>query len=303
MKRVALLSILLVLAACVPVAQAPPAIEERPPAAEVPPATPAPRVIPHPFTKVWQVRGSERILWGFDQDGRLILLNSSDKTVVLEYKDGRLARIDDGGIPVRFFYDDRGRLLSAEKGLARWIFTYSSKGTLLSMENHEKLTFLHDSKGRLSSVTRDGGPSTEFVYDGQNRTKTMIRGRIETQLLYDEDGRLALLSRQDDHLVLAYWRHDLLSSLSGTMYGLKETVNYGPAAITLVSNVEQNVFESEHPEDTDARLKAFNTFLFCTRFRKLPVLFDGQSWVLYREYFKGNVSDYLLQGFVCDALP
>jgi hypothetical protein len=295
----------MLLAACVPEPKALPRVEEgQPPASKeaLPPVIE--RTIPPVYTQVWQLRGKERILWGYDQQGKLVLLNSSAAAIVLDRdRDGRLVRIDDGIKPMTFFYDDKGKLLSAEKGITRWIFAYTSKGRLLSMENDEKLTITHDSKGRLSSVARDSGPTTEFAYDGQNRTKSMYKGRIETSMFYDTDGRLARLDREDDHLVIGYWREDLLSSLSGTMYGLKETVNYGPGAITLLSNVEQNVFESEHIEDAKARLDAFDTFLFCTRFRKLPVLFDGQSWVLYHEYFKGNITDYVLTGFICDVLP
>ncbi|MEM2916182.1 MAG: hypothetical protein QXT19_02390 [Candidatus Woesearchaeota archaeon] len=302
-KTLALLAVLLLLG-CVPEYQE---AEKVPVKAEIVPKelvnAMKERVIPPPYTKVWQTRGKEKILWGYDKEGRLVLLNSSSKTVVLDYNDGLLTRIDDGVKPINFIYDANGKLVSAEKGIKKWVFTYTSTGKLWTMENDEKLTVYHDSKGRLSSVSRDGGASTEFSYDKYNRTYYMLKGGIGTDFYYDSDGRLKLIKRQDDNLVLAYWRYDLLSSLSGTMYGLKETVNYGPTAITLVSNVEQNEFTSQYPEDAEARLKAFNTFLFCKRFRKLPVLFDGQSWVLYHEYMKGDISDYLLTSFVCDYLP
>ncbi len=302
MKYISIIAALLLLAACVPEYVPPPQTVKEPPKTEIPPLPAAERTIPLPYTKVWQTRGDEQMLWGFDQEGKLILLNSSTRSVVLSYKGKNLVTIDDGVKPVTFFYD-HDRLLSAQKGITRWIFTYTSKGTLLTMENDEKVRASHDSKGRLSSIARDGGASTEFVYDDKNRTKSMFKDKIETTMFYDRDGRLARMDRWDDHLVIAYWREDLLSSLSGTMYGLKETVNYGPTEIKLVSNVEENVFASTYADEIAARMKAFNTFLFCTRFRKLPVLFDGQSWVLYHEYFKGNITDYLLTSFMCDHLP
>lgn len=301
MKKILVFVVLAFLVGCV----AEPSLPEKArevPVAEVP-VVEHEQVLPVPYLKVLQQRGDESILWGYDQEGLLVLLNGSEKSVVLEYdRDGKLVLIDDGE-PQRFFYDNTGKLLSVEQGLKRLLFTYSSKGRLLSMEDGEKLTVTHDSKGRLSSVARDNGPSTEFVYDELNRTKSLFKNRVETVLGYDDDGRLTRFDRDDDHLVIAYWREDLLSSLSGTMYGLKETVNYGPTAITLVSNVEENVFESAYPDESAARMDAFNTFLFCTRFRKLPVLFDGQSWVLYHEYLKGNISDYLLLTFTCKVLP
>lgn len=248
---------------------------------------------------VWQTRGKEQILWGYDEEGHLVLLNSTSKTIVLSYGDGRLSRIDDGIKPLTLTYD-QGRLVAVRRGVKQWAFTYTSKGALLTMENDERLTVTHDSKGRLSSVTRDGGASTEFEYDTQNRTKAIYRAQSKTNLAYDDKSRLKLMSRDDDHLVLAYWRYNLLSSLSGTMYGIKETVNYGPTAVTLVSDVEQNEFIGGNDE---TRMHAFNTFLYCTRFRKLPVIFDGQSWTVFHEYMKGNISDYLRIGFVCDYLP
>jgi YD repeat-containing protein len=299
MRLLVTLLLLALLAACVPEYVQPEEKAIQQPAKKPAAVVPYERFIPEPAAVVLERRGNRTLQWGFDSEGRLVMLNGTETLVGFQYKDNRLALIDDGERPVRFFYD-RNRLLSVEKGVSRWQLTYSSKGGLLSMENREKLTVTHDSKGRLSSVKRDGGPTTEFVYDDQNRTKSMFRDKAETALHYDDNGRLTLMTRGSDHLVIGYWRYDLLSSLSGTMYGLKETVNYGPTAITLVSNVEQSEFSGG---DEALRLKAFNTFLFCTRFRSLPVLFDGVSWVLYREYMKGNITDYLQTTFVCDALP
>lgn len=294
-----MLLLLALLAACVPEYVPPEKQAEAAPVKKPAAAVPYERFVPDPSALVLERRGNRTLQWGFDAEGRLVMLNSTYRLVGLQYRDNRLSLIDDGERPVRFFYD-RDRLLSVEKGVLRWQFTYSSKGNLLAMENHEKLAVTHDSKGRLSSVKRDGGPTTEFVYDDLNRTKSMFRDKAETALHYDDNGRLTLMARGSDHFVLAYWRYDMLSSLSGTMYGLKETVNYGPTAITLVSNVEQSEFSGG---GDSLRLKAFNTFLLCTRFRNLPVLFDGVSWVLYREYLKGNITDYLQMSFVCDALP
>jgi len=301
MRTAWLLAVLVILSACVPEPDAAVQPEGRvnAPVSEAR-SLPSARVIPVPQISVWQARGGENILWGFDGQGRLVLLNSSAKTVVLAYEDSDLLSIDDGIGPVRFFYDDKGKLLSAEHGILRWIFTYSSKGNLLSMENRDTLRVTHDSKGRLSSVIRDGGASTEFVYDELNRTEEMFKADVKTSMHYDTEGRLARMDRASDHLVIGYWRHDLLSSLSGTMYGLKETVNYGSADTTLVSNVEQNAFAGG---DDAHRMRAFNIFLFCTRFRKIPVLFDGQSWVLAHEYLKYSITDYLRMGFICDSLP
>lgn len=305
MKKAVVLLVLVFLAACVPEPQdtAPEPVAPKK-TVEPAPQEKAPLVVPVPYTKVTQSRGADLILWGYDPQMRLVLLNSSAGTVVFSYDEqGRLASIDDGAKETKFYHDKEGKLLRVEQGRQHRVFTYSSKGKLLSVENGEKLRVLHDSKGRLSSVARDSGASTEFVYDEWNRTDELRKGGITIGMHYDSEGRLARMDKEDDHLVLGYWREDLLSSLSGTMYGLKETVNYGPESITLLSNVQQNVFDSEHPEDGAARMDAFTTFLFCTRFRKLPVLFDGQSWVLYHEYMKGNITDYLLRGFVCEYLP
>lgn len=305
MKKFLVLLALLALVACVPEPTEPKTfkeLHEEPEEQAVEPVSE--RVIPPAYTKVWQTRGDERILWGFDQKGNLMLLNSTTKSIVLTYDDyNKIIEIDDGIKPSKFFYDNKGKLLSVEKGIERWILGYSSTGRLVRFDTREKWRFLYNSKGRLSRVSR-GSTNIDFTYDPErNRTKSMFFGQLETQMAYDRDGRLKLMQRGGDHLVLAYWREDLLSSLSGTMYGLKETVNYGPTAITLISNIEQNNFESQYPEDREARFSAFNTFLFCSRLRKLPVLFDGKSWVLFREYFKGSIDEYLLKTFVCGVLP
>jgi YD repeat-containing protein len=303
MRKIVLLMALLLLSACVPEYQEPQTIAEKIKPKPAPVVNETVLEIPDTPVKVWQTRGSERILWGYSRAGDLVLINSSKKTVVLDYLDHKLLSIDDGVKPLKFYYDSSDRLNRVEKGIRKWIFTYSSKGNLLTMEDGEDIGVTYDSKGRLSSVARDGGPSTEFEYDDLNRTKMVYKAKVGTEVRYDSEGRIAMIRRQDDYIVLGYWRYNLLSSLSGPMYGLKETVNYGPSTITLISNTEQNAFESEDPEDFETRAKSFNTFLFCTRFRKLPVIFDGQSWVMFREYFKGSIKEYLTMGFVCDSLP
>ncbi|MEM4266026.1 MAG: hypothetical protein QXX65_03045 [Candidatus Woesearchaeota archaeon] len=294
----------LLVTGCVPEYQEPVTIKERlKPEQKAEPVIAPERIIPMPRTRVFQNSRAGQVLWGYNEAGDLILLNSTSKTVVLSYEGGNLISIDDGIKPIKFYYGANGRLTGAERGVRHWAFAYTAKGKLYSMEDGEKLTVMHDSKGRLSSVARDNGVATEFEYDDYNRTKAIYRQKLKTDVYYDAEGRLARLQHEDDHLVIGYWRYNLLSSLSGTMYGLKETVNYGPTSITLISNVDQNEFTSQYPEDSEARLKAFNTFLFCKRFRKLPVLFDGQSWVLYHEYMKGDILDYLLTSFICDYLP
>jgi len=259
--------------------------------------------VPPPFTTVVQQRRNDNITWGYDEAGNLVLVNGTAKTSVLSYENDKLVRIDDGVKPLTLAYDSEGRLVGAEKGIRKWAFTYNSRGQLVEMRDDENLHVLYDSKQRLSSVARDSGTSTEFAYDSRNRTNAMYRFGIKTDLAYDSESRLKLLARADDHLVLAYWRYNLLSSLSGTMYGMKETVNYGPNDIELISNVEKNDFASLNPALPERRFHAFNTFLFCTRFRKLPVIFDGQSWVIFHEYMKGDIKDYLLISYVCDFLP
>jgi len=304
MKKLCILLAVLLLAACVPEYQAPQTIVQKVKQNQAPVVNATPeRVIPVPATIVWQTSGAGQVVWGYNAIGDLVLLNTSEKTVALEYVDHKLLSIDNGVKPVRFYYDGNGRLSRAEQGIRKWLFTYNSKGKLVTMEDGERVGITYDSKGRLSSVTRDSGASTELEYDELNRTKAMYKNRIKTEMRYDDEGRLGMIRRQDDYIVIGYWRYSLLSSISGPMYGLKETVNYGPTAITLVSNVEQNDFKCENPKDFETTSKAFNVFMFCTRFRKLPVIFDGQSWIMYHEYFKGNIDDYLLTGFICDALP
>jgi YD repeat-containing protein len=294
---------LLLLSACVPEYQEPVKITEKIKPELKPAVNDSIRIIPEPFVKVWQKRGDGSVLWGYNEAGNLFLINSSEKTVVIDYEDGKITQIDDGIKPVKFYYSPEGRLLSAEQGIKRWIFTYSSKGSLLSMDNGEKLSFTYDSKGRLSSVKRDNGASTELEYDELNRTKAFYKNRIKADVRYDDEGRLGMIRIQDDYMVVGYWRYSLLSTMSGPMYGMKETVSYGPSSITLVSDSDPQVFDSTYTEIPDYLLDSFNTFLFCNKFKRIPVIFDGQSWVLFHDYLKGDISEYLMKNFICDALP
>lgn len=299
MKKLTITILALLLASCVPEPQPIPktTLEERE-GKKVVVRAQEPFEIPPVYSRVWQ---NEKTLWGFDDQTRLVLYNSSEKTVVFKYdNEGRLDSIRTPNKKYDVLYGKHGPLKVVLDDKTVHSFRYNSIGQLVGWESgQERFSFTYDSKGRLSSYFRDKGQMTEFVYDQKNRTSKILRGRLETSVRRDDRDRLGMLVRQDDYWVFGYWRENLLSSMSGPLYGLKETVNYGPASIKIVSNIGQTVFESE---TFKPRLSALNLYLFCTRWRKIPVLFEWASWVILNEYQNGTVQDYVTNTLLCEAI-
>lgn len=250
------------------------------------------------FNTVLQTRGDTVVLYWFDQNDNIILINNSGKSTYFFYDGDKLMMIKSWDKERNFLYGS-GLLTNVVSKYETTDFVRDAWNRLIGIEDGEKVSFSYDPNDRLLSFKRGSGMPTTFEYDEKDRIKSFTKVLTTTNAYYDDSGRLKLLDTQNSFLVIAYWREDLLSSLSGDVYGLKETVSYNQNDIKLVSATDESVFTGELER---LRINALNTYLFCKKFRKAPVVFDALSYILFYDYFDEGVEEYIVMSYYCEAL-
>lgn len=213
--------------------------------------------------------------WTLYYEGGKLEKIEGKETTTLEYQDGRLARID--GQP--FFYDEKGRLIT--------------------VQDDESLHLEYDSKDDIRIARRGIAGKTSLDYK-DNRTKYITRGSVRTTVYYDDKNRTRLFDQQDSHITLGYWRDDKLIKLSGSTIGEGIEVSYGPdtqpTQAQIISQTDKTRFTAP---STDALYKTVDLYLYCNYLRRLPVIFDGISYTMVREYFDENIQDYFIKNQIC----
>ncbi|MBI4016419.1 MAG: hypothetical protein HY363_01875 [Candidatus Aenigmarchaeota archaeon] len=234
----------------------------------------------------------------FDAEKKLIAVHKGTETIKFEYENASLKKIS-AVKPIEFTYSEKNLLTNITT--PRWTVNlhYDRYDRLnVYATRDDQIRFDWDINDQLTGFKTDQGIPTTFTYYENKKIKS-FKKTVETIVRYDDKNRIKGLQSDDDFMIINYWKDNLLSSLSGSKYGLKETVNYGPTEIKLVSNTEQVVF-SEGTEET--RIAAFNLFLVCKKIKYIPVVFDPRSWSIYSDYFKKGIVDYLVNNFVCNAV-
>lgn len=156
--------------------------------------------------------------------GRITALALADGTQILSYgyTDGHLTHVvNSSGLPLRFGYDDLGRITSwtdtnhrrfdytyddrhrcvAQSGTSGHLnvrFTYGDGVTTLT-DSHGHITrFLVDGRARITSEIDPVGATTRYTHDEYNRLLTRTDPLGNTcAFTYDEQGRLITITRPD----------------------------------------------------------------------------------------------------------
>ncbi len=247
------------------------------------------------FNTVLQTRGDAVTAYWFDQNDNIIFINNSGKVTYFFYDENKLVRIKGDAGEKNLNYKEGG-LSTAVSKYETAEFVRDVWGRLTGIEDGEKVSFSYDPNDRLSSFRRGSGVPTTFEYDEEGRIKNFTKALTTTKAYYDDNGRLKLLDTQNNFLVIAYWREDLLSSLSGDVYGLKETISYNQNDIKLISATDESVFTGELER---LKIKALNLYLFCKKFKKAPIVFDALSYTLFHDYFDKEVEGYIVTNYYC----
>ena len=253
---------------------------------------------PAPAIIVKQSSPTQTISLGFDAENKIIAVYIGTNIVTLDHENSSLKKIS-AAKPIEFTYGEKGLLTNITT--PRWtINLHYDRYDRLNVYTtpNDKIRFDWDINDQLTGFKTDQGVPTTFAYNEDKKIRS-FKKTVETIVRYDDKNRIRSLQSDDDFMLINYWKDDLMSSLSGSKYGLKETVNYGPTEIKLVSNTDEQVFSGGTEE---ARITAFNLFLACKKIKYIPVVFDSRSWTIYSDYFKKGIVDYLVNNFVCNAV-
>lgn len=180
----------------------------------------------------------------YDELGRLRAVDLPDQADTSFTYDaaGRIATITDGTGTTTFTYDDYGRLVGEQRGVADASLSYRydimgrrsamelRRGPILAARN----TYDYDAAGRILSVTDTTGGETDFGYDAAGRLATVDHANgSRTSYTFDPAGQIArvlnlpegLLDLRGDADSPLQATTDTLASLHGLGSELSEPAN------------------------------------------------------------------------------
>ena len=243
----------------------------------------------------------EEIVYGYDAELNLVSVEREHKKILFYYaQDGFLESIVAPDRAVEFHRNERGELTKIiDKSKETQIkYDFYGRPSKVDFSDGETLAFEFDGFNRLLKFRRGAGIPVVFFYR-DNKLVSFTKASVVTELSFNAAGLLKGVLTGDDHLVVNYGRDNLLSYFAGSKYGLGETVSYNTNDVSLVSNKDNAVFSGD-PEPV--RFKAFNLYLGCTKFKRIPVVFDPLAYVLFENYFKEDVVGYLVNNYVCEVV-
>ncbi len=243
----------------------------------------------------------EEILYSYDDSLNLVAVDRRDKRIKLFYThDGFVQEIIAPDRILEFYRNPRGELTRITDNNKEITIKYDFYGrpSKVTFNDGDTLTFEFDGFNRLLKVKRGVGIPSVFFYR-DNKLASLTKQSVVTEFSFNADGLLRSVLTGDDYLVLNYGKDKLLSYLAGSKYGLAETISYNTNDVSLVSNKDNAVFTGE-PEQV--RFKAFNLYLGCTKFKRIPVVFDPIAYVLFNNYFKEDIIGYLVNNYVCEVV-
>ena len=153
----------------------------------------------------------------------------------------------------------------------------------------------------LRTATRGLAGKTSIDYYKDNKIKYITRGSITSDTHYDDKGRLRSIGFGNAEIILGYWRDNKLIKITGRTYGKGMEVSYGPDYppfnAKIISSDDNSEFTST---DTESLYKIVDLYLYCQYIRRLPVLFDGNSFTFFANYFGNNVQEYFIMNELCE---
>lgn len=249
---------------------------------------------------ITQKNNEKQILYGLDKNLNLVAFTDKKNQAIFEYSpEGAINRITAGERVIAFNYNQRRQLTRINDSGQMTQLRYDVNGFLKLYETpYEKLTFFFDPLGKLMTFKRGEGYETKFTYS-KEKLDSFLKDGTTTKINFGAKGSVKSAVTEDSYLVLNYGRDTLLGYLAGAKYGLAETISYNTNDESVVSSTDNSLFTGE-PET--ARIATLNLYLACTKFKKLPVIFDPLAYVLYTNYLKQDIVQFFANNFVCDVV-
>ena len=236
--------------------------------------------------------GSE-FAYGYDETGRITAITHStedgeENANNTAYTYGCATEVKSGNNVVRYTYDGKRRVTAVElNGVENYVtYTYSGDYTnaekvTATMADGTVSTGIKNAHGNVTKSTIGNKTVTNTYDTNQKLTKTVDSVSGETNLTYDDKGKVTSVTAPDHSEIFAYDEQDnTLDSKTVTVNGITHTYEYGykPTAdkvldyITVDSNIvrpqtdalgrntgktigQQYTVDGEHHEDTIAEEK------------------------------------------------
>jgi len=281
---------IMLLVACVPEFVPPQAVKENTTKEEVQVILPVLNITPAPiFTRAIQTINNITITYGYDDKGRLSVISSPERTTVLKYNKSNILLISDGNSTVEFLYED-SVLHSVRDSRHLTRFTFFGDNIVHAKNDYEyRFTY---SDNNILTFQRDEGVKTIFEYNNES-IKTITKGPNVADVYWDDRGRIKHIELGETNLILAYWRENKLSAMSGKLYGLGETISYNQEDVQIVSNKIPTVFSGFERERT-AEL-----YIRCKKLRRIELFFDPIDYIVQHYQYNFTVTDFIKEGYLC----
>ncbi len=254
-----------------------------------------------PATRTVKQTGSiGTFIYGLSEDNRMVNIEKTGAAWKYNYENGRLAEIT-GPQDIEFLYA-QDKLVAIDFGSTKLQLKYDSRGRLVEVKGaQETLHIDYDSLDQIRGVRRGVAGETSIDYDKEGRIKYLTRGKITTNVFFDDKNRVRNFDADDTKMIFGYWRDDKLISLTGTTFGSGLTASYGPDyppfEASIISAEDKSKFTGAY---TDTLYKVVDEYLYCKYVRRLKeVLFEGISYAFYVNYFKGDLTGYIAMQFKC----
>ena len=291
MRKWVVLALLTVLVSCVPVTEPPE--PEKPVPEKVVETEVVIKRTPDVVETITQT-GARNVKYGFNKYDDLVQVDSPEGQTTFEYDDyGKLVSIGDGTI--KFTYDG-DKLVKVSREFETVELAYNAFGDLERVDDAEIHKFKYDANARLVEHQRGNAPPTVFEIDDENKTVKTTKSTIVADFYYNEEGLVQDVNRNDRHIIIGYGREDKLSSFSGVIYGVGETISYNPNSIEVVSNERHAEFTGHYR----IRPKILDLYLYCNMIRRIPVFFDPIAYVIANNYLGYSTEEYILKGYYCE---
>lgn len=266
--------------------------------------TPAPeqkKFEAEPATRTVKQTGSiGTFVYGLSEDNRIVNIEKTGSKWKYEYENGKLAEIN-GPQNIEFLYE-QNKLSAIDFGATKLQFKYDSRGRLVEIKGaQETLHVDYDSLDQIRGIRRGVAGETSIDYDKEGKIKYLTRGKVTTNVFFDDKNRVRNFDADDTKMIFGYWRDDKLISLSGMTFGGGLTVSYGPDyppfEANIISSEDKSKFTAAY---TDTLYKVVDEYMYCKYVRRLKeVLFEGISYAFYVNYFKGDLAGYIAMQFKC----
>jgi RHS repeat-associated protein len=156
------------------------------------------------------------------------------RSVVADVNEQRrpLSTQTSGFAPIRYAYDDHGRLVERTQGARTWRFAYDDAGKLASVTNplNQVESYSYDLVGRVKKQTLPDGQAIDYAYDANgNLTSITPSGRQGSTFSYDAVDQPLTLTQPDagDGLTQTSYSWDKDGDLTGITRPDGSTIDYG----------------------------------------------------------------------------